>query len=107
MQIMSAALRFFVTGREEGSVDAESESSDESDVEARARRDMIVSKQTVKSGRKRQRKVAKARAILKVSNASYSSFFIVLNVCMYVCVCVHRSDARNSNHLHHILWQYT
>ena len=62
---MAVALRFFLT-EEEGAEEVESESSDESDAESRALRDMVLSRQTVKAGRKRQRKVAKARAVLKV-----------------------------------------
>ena len=62
---MGVALRFFLT-EEEGAEEVESESSDESDAESRALRDMVLSRQTVKAGRKRQRKVAKARAVLKV-----------------------------------------
>lgn len=65
MQIMGAALRFFLTD-EEGDGEEETDSSDDSDEESRALRDMVLSRQTVKSGRKRERKVAKARAILKV-----------------------------------------
>jgi protein SDA1 len=63
-KIMGAALRFFLTEEEDGG-EAESESSDESDTESRALRDMVLSRQTVKSGRKRERKVARARAVLK------------------------------------------
>lgn len=62
---MGVALRFFLT-EEEGAEEVESESSDESDAESRALRDMVLSRQIVKAGRKRQRKVAKARAVLKV-----------------------------------------
>ena len=62
---MGVALRFFLT-EEEGDGEAESESSDESDTESRALRDMVLSRQTIKSGRKRERKVARARAVLKV-----------------------------------------
>ena len=102
MQIMGTALHFFVTGEEEDSVEAEGESSDESDAEARARRDMVLSRQTVKSGRKRQRKVAKARAILKVRKAYPGSF-----ECATIFVFFHRSAARNSNHLHQTLWHCT
>ena len=64
-QITGAALRFFLT-EDEGDSDEDSDSSDESDGESRALRDMVLSRQTIKSGRKRERKVAKARAILKV-----------------------------------------
>ena len=64
--MMGAALRFFLSGEEEDGTEVESESSDDSDAESQALRDMVVSRQTVKSGRKRERKVAKARAILKV-----------------------------------------
>ena len=64
---MGAALRFFLSADEDGAGEIESESSDESDAESHALRDMVLSKQTVKSGRKRERKVAKARAILKVT----------------------------------------
>ena len=63
---MGAAIRFFLT-EEDGLTDVKSESSDESDAESRALRDIVLSRQTVKSGRKRKRKVAKARAILKVN----------------------------------------
>ena len=65
---MGAALRFFLTGEEEGGEgdEGDSESSDESGAESRALRDIVLSRQTVKSGRKRERKVARARAVLKV-----------------------------------------
>lgn len=63
---MGAALHFFLTGEEEDETEAESDSSDESGAESRALRDMVLSRQTVKSGRKRARKVARARALLKV-----------------------------------------
>ena len=63
---MGVALRFFLSGEEEDGTEVESESSDESDTESQALRDMVISRQTVKSGRKRERKVARARAILKV-----------------------------------------
>ena len=63
---MGAALRFFLSGDEEGAGETDSESSDESDVESRAIRNVVLSRKFVKSGRKRERKVAKARAILKV-----------------------------------------
>jgi protein SDA1 len=64
-KMMGIALQFFLTGEEEDGTDAESESSDESDAESQALRDIVISRQTVKSGRKRERKVARARAILK------------------------------------------
>ena len=64
--MMGTALRFFLTGEDEDGTDDESESSDESDTESQALRDMVISRQTVKSGRKRERKVARARAVLKV-----------------------------------------
>jgi protein SDA1 len=64
-KVMGAALRFFLT-EEEGDVSGEeSEATDESDTESRALRDMVLSRQTVKAGRKRERKVARARAVLK------------------------------------------
>ena len=68
---MGAALRFFLTGEEEGGEgdEGDSESSDESGAESRALRDIVLSRQTVKSGRKRERKVARARAVLKVRGA--------------------------------------
>lgn len=44
----------------------ETESSDESGTEALALRDMVLSRQIIKSGRKRERKVARAKAVLKV-----------------------------------------
>ena len=73
---MGIALQFFLTGEEEDGTDAESESSDESDAESQALRDIVISRQTVKSGRKRERKVARARAILKVR--TYAHDFILL-----------------------------
>lgn len=75
---MGTALRFFLMGEEEDEAEVESESSDESDAESHALRDMVLSRQTVKSGRKRERKVARARAVLKV--CSY-------NVYIYACIC--------------------
>lgn len=67
---MGAALRFFLMREEEDGNEMESESSDDSDAESRALRDMVLSRQTIKSGRKRERKVARARAILKVFSSS-------------------------------------
>ena len=67
VQIMGAALRFFlsVEGGEEGEGE-ESESSGESGSEGRALRDIVLSRKTVKSGRKRERKVERAKRMLKV-----------------------------------------
>ena len=62
---MATTLRFFLTG-DDAVHESESESSDESGTESHALRDMVLSRQTVKSGRKRERKVARARAVLKV-----------------------------------------
>ena len=65
VQIMATALRFFLTG-DEVAEERETESSDESGTEALALRDMVLSRQIIKSGRKRERKVARAKAVLKV-----------------------------------------
>lgn len=76
---MGAALRFFLMGEDEDGNEMESDSSDESDAESRALRDMVLSRQTIKSGRKRERKVARARAVLKVC----SSFCVLtLHFCL-------------------------
>ena len=60
------ALQFFLTSNDRDSIE-ESSGEDESDGEVnKALRTMVVSKQVTKKGKKRERKLAKALARIKV-----------------------------------------
>ena len=71
LQVVVAALHFFLTG-DGSSESTESDSSgDESDGETKkALRTVIISKQMTKKGKKRERKVSKAQAKIKVTHHS-------------------------------------
>ena len=66
-QVAVGALQFFLTSNDSADTTEDTSSEDESDGEvSKALRTMVISKQLTKKGKKRERKLAKAMAKIKV-----------------------------------------
>ena len=66
-QVAVGALQFFLTSNDSADTTEDASSEDESDGEvSKALRTMAISKQLTKKGKKRERKLAKAMAKIKV-----------------------------------------
>jgi hypothetical protein len=69
-QVTVGALQFFLTSGDSADTTEDASSEDESDGEvSEALRTMAVSKQLTKKGKKRERKMAKAMAKIKVGTS--------------------------------------